>query len=168
MSKIFWQVNHQRRLQRVLEHPPLLPLHRRCSGGCRREVSQPVAPQERHKLQRLHQAGHHQRQAVRLLAGSQSTTQGLAGLRRIPGTTSRFYQVWSLTQFYSVDFSKSRIGVHKCVFNKRIIKVCVSVLGPPRLAWHTWRCPCFSVVPKQRMRSGWGPLKGFLSWRRAL
>ena len=35
-------------------------------------------------------------------------------------------QVWSLTQFYSVDFSKSRIGVKKCVFNKRTIKVCVS------------------------------------------
>ena len=25
-------------------------------------------------------------------------------------------QVWSLTQFYSVDFSQSRIGVNKCVF----------------------------------------------------
>ena len=35
-------------------------------------------------------------------------------------------QVWSLTQFYSVDFSKSRIGVKKCVFNKRTIKVYVS------------------------------------------
>ena len=36
-------------------------------------------------------------------------------------------QVWSLTQFYSVDFSQSRIGViKKCVFNKRLIKVCVS------------------------------------------
>ena len=35
-------------------------------------------------------------------------------------------QVWSLTQFYSVYFSKSRIGVKKCVFNKRSIKVCVS------------------------------------------
>ena len=35
-------------------------------------------------------------------------------------------QVWSLTQFYSVDFSKSRIDVKKCVFNKRTIKVCVS------------------------------------------
>ena len=35
-------------------------------------------------------------------------------------------QVRSLTQFYSVDFSKSRIGVKKCVFNKRTIKVCVS------------------------------------------
>ena len=27
-------------------------------------------------------------------------------------------QVWSLTQFYSVDFSKSRIGVNKCVLNQ--------------------------------------------------
>ena len=35
-------------------------------------------------------------------------------------------QVWSLTQFYSVDFSKSRIDVKNCVFNKRTIKVCVS------------------------------------------
>ena len=32
-------------------------------------------------------------------------------------------QVWSLTQFYSVDFSQSWIGVRKCVFNKRTIKV---------------------------------------------
>ena len=31
-------------------------------------------------------------------------------------------QVWSLTQFYSVDFSQSRIGVKKCVFNKRKIQ----------------------------------------------
>ena len=35
-------------------------------------------------------------------------------------------QVWSLTQFYSVDFSNSRIGVKKCVFNKHTIKVCIS------------------------------------------
>ena len=32
-------------------------------------------------------------------------------------------QDWSLTQFYSVDFSQSRLGVKKCVFNKRTIKV---------------------------------------------
>ena len=37
-------------------------------------------------------------------------------------------QVWPLTQLYSVDFSQSRIGVKKCVFNKRTIKVCVSFL----------------------------------------
>ena len=35
-------------------------------------------------------------------------------------------QVRSLTQFYSVDFSQSRIGVKKCVSYKRTIKVCVS------------------------------------------
>ena len=38
----------------------------------------------------------------------------------------RIKQVWSLTQFCSVDFSKSRINVKKCVFSKRTIKVCVS------------------------------------------
>ena len=31
----------------------------------------------------------------------------------------------SLTQLYSVDFSQSRIGAKKCVFNNCIIKVCV-------------------------------------------
>ena len=45
-------------------------------------------------------------------------------------------QVWSLTQFYSVDFSKSKIDVQKCVFNKRTIKVCVSSF---------WQCPGTSV-----------------------
>ena len=35
-------------------------------------------------------------------------------------------QVWSLTQFYSVVFSKSRNNAKKCVFNKRTIKVCFS------------------------------------------
>ena len=43
------------------------------------------------------------------------------------------YQVWSLTQFYSVDFLKSRISVKVC-FRKIHIKVCVScfyrVMGP--------------------------------------
>ena len=36
------------------------------------------------------------------------------------------HSVWSPTQFYPVDFSLSRIGVKKCVFNKRAVKVCVS------------------------------------------
>ena len=36
------------------------------------------------------------------------------------------YQVWLLTQLYYVDFSQSRIGVKKYVFNKITIKVCVS------------------------------------------
>ena len=46
-------------------------------------------------------------------------------------------QVWSLTQFYSVDFSQSRIGVKKCAFNKRTIKVCVSCL---------WQCRGTSML----------------------
>ena len=46
-----------------------------------------------------------------------------------------FLQVWSLTKLYSVDFSQSRIGVKKCIFNKRTIKV--NVLGPPRLVRYT-------------------------------
>ena len=35
-------------------------------------------------------------------------------------------QLWSLTQFYSIDFSQSRIGVKKCVFYKCTIKVRVT------------------------------------------
>ena len=41
-------------------------------------------------------------------------------------TAHKRSQVWSLTQFYSVDFSQSKISVKTCVFNKRTIKVCVS------------------------------------------
>ena len=40
-------------------------------------------------------------------------------------TTLIINQDWSLTQFHSFDFSQSRIGVKKCVFNKNTIKVCV-------------------------------------------
>ena len=40
--------------------------------------------------------------------------------------------LWQQTQSSSVDFSQSRIGVKKCVFNKHTIKVCVSCF---------WRCP---------------------------
>ena len=50
-------------------------------------------------------------------------------------------QFWSLTQFFSVDFSQSRRGVKKYVFNNaksRFASVVVDgVLGPPRLAGHT-------------------------------
>ena len=55
---------------------------------------------------------------------------GLSARLTCPPHTDRHYnrllQVWSLTQFYSVDFSKSRIDVNKCVSYKRTIKVCVS------------------------------------------
>ena len=37
-------------------------------------------------------------------------------------------QFWSLTQFYSVDFSQSRIGVKSWFFDKCTIKVCVSCI----------------------------------------
>ena len=47
-------------------------------------------------------------------------------------------QVWSLTQFYSVHLSQSRIGV-KSVFSTDTQSnvVLESVLGPPGLAWQT-------------------------------
>ena len=53
----------------------------------------------------------------------------------------RTFQVWSLTQFYSVDFSQSRIGV-KSAFSKNAQSRFASavfdgVLGPPHLARHT-------------------------------
>ena len=64
-------------------------------------------------------------------------------------------QVWSLTQFYSVDFTKSRIDrCKKSAFStnaqSRFTSVVVvdGVLGPPRLARHTWWCPCISVIPE--------------------
>merc|ERR1711884_975755 len=54
-------------------------------------------------------------------------------------------QVWSLTQFYSVDFSKSRIGV-KSAFStnapSRFASAVVDgVLGPPRVEGPR-RAPC--------------------------
>ena len=69
-------------------------------------------------------------------------------------------QVWSLTQFYSVDISQSRIGVKKCVFNKRTIKICVS---------SCWRClrtstpsPALPTVTLHLYSSGsnpWGEVR---------
>ena len=81
-------------------------------------------------------------------------------------------QVWSLTQFYSVDFSQLRISV-KCAFStnaqSRFASVVVDgVLGPPRLARHTWRCPCISVVPEATHEASRGPEKGAVSAQKAL
>ena len=46
--------------------------------------------------------------------------------------------LWSLTQFYYVDFSKSRIGVLSTNTQSRFASVVVDgVLGPQRLARHT-------------------------------
>ena len=41
-------------------------------------------------------------------------------------TTSFATGLVTITQFYSVGFSQSRIGVEKCVLNKGTFKVCVS------------------------------------------
>ena len=48
---------------------------------------------------------------------------GVGGVTVMAGAAE---QVWSLTPFYTVDFSQSRISVKKCVFNKCTFKVCVS------------------------------------------
>ena len=77
-------------------------------------------------------------------------------------------QARSLTQFYSVDFSQSRIDVKKCVFNKRTIKVCVSCCWPLRPARHTWLCPCISVVPEATHEASQGPKKGAVAAQKAL
>ena len=55
-----------------------------------------------------------------------SANAGKTPLKKAIGENLALYQVWSLTQFYSVDFSNSRIGEKKCVFDKRTIKVCIS------------------------------------------
>ena len=60
----------------------------------------------------------------------------------------------------------------KCVFNKcslcQMFLTVSYVVGPPCLAHNAWRCPCISVVPKQRTHQGWGPLKGIVSAQKAL
>ena len=68
-------------------------------------------------------------------------------------------QVWPLPQLYSVEFSQSRISVKKCVFDKRIIKVCISCFCQcsGTSAPSTW-CPCFSVVPEATHKVSQGPL----------
>ena len=42
------------------------------------------------------------------------------------------------------------------------------VLGPPRLARHTSRCPCISVVPEAAHEASRGPLKGAASAQKVL
>ena len=43
-----------------------------------------------------------------------------------------------------------------------------SVLGPPRLALHTYWCPCISVVPEATHEASRGPEKGAVSAQKAL
>ena len=47
-------------------------------------------------------------------------------VQQIQAAPQQFQQVWSLNQFFSVDFSLSTISVKKCIFNKNTTKVCVS------------------------------------------
>ena len=42
------------------------------------------------------------------------------------------------------------------------------VLGPPRLARHTWRCPCISVVPEAMHGVRLRPWRGTMSAQKAL
>ena len=71
-------------------------------------------------------------------------------------------QVWSLTQLYSVDFLQSRIGVKNCRFQQSrfVSAVFDGVLGYPRLARHTGRCPCISAVMEAKQMASQGPLNG--------
>ena len=62
-------------------------------------------------------------------------------------------QARSHTQFHPVGFLQSGISVTLCVLNTQSHNQCLpqfvfdSVLGPRRLAWHTWWGPCSSEVP---------------------
>ena len=62
---------------------------------------------------------------------SQTRLRSVVEVVNYQGGRLNYPQVWSLTQFYSVDFLQSRIDVKKWIFNKRTIKVCVSCC---------WRC----------------------------
>ena len=89
-----------------------------------------------------------------------------------PGAVAQMPGLQSLTQFHSVDFSQSKISVKKCIFNNAQSRfasaVFDDVLGPPLLAWHTRRCPFFSVVPEATHEASRGPLKGAVSAQKAL
>ena len=71
----------------------------------------------KHKKARHVKTGDPKKRAAQLIAEKR-------GRKSIAGECPP--EVWILTQFYSVDFLQSRIGVKKCVFNKRTIMVCVS------------------------------------------
>ena len=67
-------------------------------------------------------------------------------LKRLAGQTGRPNcgrggKVWSPIQFYSVEYSQSRIGVKSALStnaqSRFVSAVSDGVLGPPRLLWHT-------------------------------
>ena len=99
-------------------------------------------------------------------------------------------KVWSITQFFSVDFLPSRICVKNVFFTNSKSRLAAVVLGRvsghPRLTWYPWQCQSFSVAmkatheartvqgpwrvlcqlkktfkgPRQRQRSCWEERKG--------
>ena len=81
------------------------------------------------------------------LVSSRMTSSSTLSTNESPSSPSSIpsggRQVWSLTQFYSVDFSPSRISVNKCGFNRRRIKVCVR--------WY-WQSPETSVLSVAHLR----------------
>ena len=63
-----------------------------------------------------------------------------------------------LAQFYSVNFSQSRISVKKCVFRERSIKVCVSCSR-----WCPGTFAPSAAHQTVSLKRGWVPLKGAVS-----
>ena len=87
---------------------------------------------------RISTSSNGKKKRLRSRKGPSFTSKGFHGFSCI---ALGLEQVWSLTQFYSVDFSQSRINVKKGVFStqaqSRFASVVVDgVLGPPRLARH--------------------------------
>ena len=64
-------------------------------------------------------------------------------------------QVWSLTQLYSIDFSKSRMGVSKCVFNKHTIEVRVSCFCAVHLTVSLYLCTSWRNVKSELRALKW-------------
>ena len=80
--------------------------------------------------------------AVVLEACKLSRSPAISRLMAFSASVEAVAQVWSLTQFYSVDFPQSRIGVKKGVFNKltfKVLRQCFlnTVLGHLHLVRHT-------------------------------
>ena len=78
------------------------------------------------------------------------------------GVSAGVNQVWSLTQFYSVDFSQSRIDVKKCAFSNTQARFASAILRcpgtfAPSAAHLAVSLPptsrCFSEVPKGESRA---------------
>ena len=84
------------------------------------------------------------------------------------------HKVCSLIQFYCILLTFHKQGsVCNSAFSTNAQTMSASaifngVLGTPRPARHTWRCPCFSVVLEATHEASPGPLKGAVSAQKAL